>query len=138
MYFHMNFELYRQCGIRCFCFVLQNNDWKLEMQLKQRIGVFHQKHKLEELDCKTKSFIIETDLQKLNNIRKLYKSPNPVPVPSVEKRPPVLCSRNKRIDNAIYSQSNELKFKSVCNETSTSTFLQFSSFRFIGLFNSDF
>jgi hypothetical protein len=25
MYFHMNFEPYRQCGIRCFCFVLQNN-----------------------------------------------------------------------------------------------------------------
>jgi hypothetical protein len=23
MYFHMNFEPYRQCGIRCFCFVLQ-------------------------------------------------------------------------------------------------------------------
>jgi hypothetical protein len=23
MYFHMNFEPYRQCGIRRFCFVLQ-------------------------------------------------------------------------------------------------------------------
>jgi hypothetical protein len=30
---------------------------------------------------------------------KLYKSSNPVPIPSVEKRPPVLCSRNKQIDN---------------------------------------
>jgi hypothetical protein len=25
MYFHMNFEPYRQCGIRCFCFVLQHS-----------------------------------------------------------------------------------------------------------------
>jgi hypothetical protein len=25
MYFHMNFEPYRQCGRRCFCFVLQHS-----------------------------------------------------------------------------------------------------------------
>ncbi len=32
MYFHMNFKPYRQCGIRFFCFVLQNRELNLELR----------------------------------------------------------------------------------------------------------